>query len=85
MTDYIHSKLSWPTILSRLNRQNGYEKYKACSDGNIMIARDKNRLDHREFFFKLQGSSLLIEKWIREEEKRNFIALADYEDIKENE
>lgn len=84
MTDYIHSKLSWPTILSRLNRQNGYEKYKACSDGNIMIARDKNRLDHREFFFTSIARNT-DPKWFIEEEKRNFIALADYEDIKENE
>ena len=25
MTDYIHSKLEWSTILNRLNKQNGYK------------------------------------------------------------
>lgn len=82
MTDYIHHKLKWSTILNRLNKQNGYKKYQVNQDCQIVIARDRTRPEAFEFFF-ISIATTSDPKWFIEEEKRNFISLADYEDIKQ--
>ena len=82
MTDYIHPKLKWSTILNRLNKQNGYKKYQVDQEWHIVIARDRTRPEVFEFFF-VSIAKTSDPKWFIEEEKRNFIALADYEDIKQ--
>ena len=82
MTDYIHSRLKWSTILDGINKHNGYKKYQVNQDGQIVIARDRTQPEVFEFFFSCIATTS-DPKWFIEEEKRNFIELAYYEDIKQ--